>query len=239
MIRFAHYSPNNRPGRRFSRSIRIIGSQYIGSNLSLGSNGNILITYKGGKEQRGRAIPAERHPDTFRKASFPMMPQHKRSRIWVDTPFQLGLMVRVSAYLLLYSVVVFHVAFAFDLLSTITAQGLHQRLAEIYRDFILRQRPLLFSLILVAPIVLFDVVRFSHRLAGPLYRCRMVMRDMVDGKSVSQIKLRDKDLLQEMVQIFNALIVLWNARSQVGQRQPPTATTEQKQSISEMEATAV
>jgi hypothetical protein len=46
--------------------------------------------------------------------------------------------------------------------------------------------------------------KFSNRIAGPLYRCRRVMRDMAAGKIVPAFKARENDLMKEVFDVFNA-----------------------------------
>jgi hypothetical protein len=88
-----------------------------------------------------------------------------------------------------------------------------QGVGNLYLDFLGRQKPLLITLVLVTPILLYDLLKFSHRIAGPLYRCRHVMEEMANGKSVPAFQPRKHDLMRELFQAFNALIAEWNARA--------------------------
>jgi hypothetical protein len=64
----------------------------------------------------------------------------------------------------------------------------------------------------IAPVFLYDLVKFSHRVAGPLHRCQSTMQEMADGQVVAEFVRRKHDLLQEFFGAFNALIRTCNAR---------------------------
>ena len=43
----------------------------------------------------------------------------------------------------------------------------------------------------------------SHRVAGPMYRLHRHMSDIAEGKTVGDVKFRDKDYFQEVAAAFN------------------------------------
>jgi hypothetical protein len=55
----------------------------------------------------------------------------------------------------------------------------------------------------VLPFLLLDVLRLSHRFAGPMYRLKNALRDVADGKSVPPIQFREGDFWCEMADQFN------------------------------------
>lgn len=63
--------------------------------------------------------------------------------------------------------------------------------------------PALFASGLVLPLLLLDVLRVSHRFAGPMYRLRNALRDAADGKHVPPVKFREGDFWCEMADEFN------------------------------------
>lgn len=140
----------------------------------------------------------------------------KRKRLWVDSALQSRVLLRIGIYGLLFTLVLWHVAFFFDLMTRIASNSVPSwDLLELYADFASRQRPLMISVILIAPIVLYDLVKFSHRVAGPLDRCRTTINDMVEGKTVPEFKPRENDLMPEFFDSFNALTRMWNAQMQL------------------------
>jgi hypothetical protein len=149
-----------------------------------------------------------------------MAPQYKRSRLWVDPAFQLRLMLRIGGYFLLYILLVWHFGFFLDAMRGAAAGGANKPLSELYLDYFGKQQPLLIAMALLVPPFLYNLLRFSHRVAGPLFRCRAIMRDMADGKAVAEFHPRKGDLMRELFDAFNALIRRWNARVAPGANGP-------------------
>ncbi len=141
-----------------------------------------------------------------------MRPKKNRTRLWVNPDFQFRLLTRITFYFVLWTFVVFHTNFIFLVIANVAANGPHQRLADHYLEFLSQQKALLVTLALVTPIILYDLLKFSHRIAGPLHRCQQVMQDMAAGKPVPEFKPRKRDLMGDLFQAFNGLIQEWNRR---------------------------
>jgi hypothetical protein len=152
-----------------------------------------------------------------------MEPQYKRKRIWVDPPFQTRLLVRMVVYLFLFFFVALHVAFFFHVLRHFTTNGLGAGIDNLYLDFLSAQQPLLLTLLMLTPILLYDLLKFSHRVAGPLFRARKILGEMADGKPVRPFTPRQGDLMRELIAAFNTLIVKWNEKHEL--IAPPTDST--------------
>jgi hypothetical protein len=141
-----------------------------------------------------------------------MAKHHQRKRLWIDPPFQSRLLLRIGISLALYALLIGHIGFYFSVLNRVLSTGLHTDTLTAYQDYFRQQWPLLFAFVLFTPALLYDLLRFSHRLAGPLYRCRVLMAEMARGKAVPEFKPRKKDLVHELELAFNALIREWNSR---------------------------
>jgi hypothetical protein len=137
--------------------------------------------------------------------------EHKRRRVLIDPSFQGRLVWRVFLYCLGYLFAFTHVAFLYEVMSNMPA-ALNRGMTSLYVDYIGRQLPFFLASAFILPMLLYDLVKFSHRVAGPLHRCRKVMDAMAAGKPVSEFKARKHDLLREHVAALNALIRKWNAR---------------------------
>jgi hypothetical protein len=111
----------------------------------------------------------------------------------------------------------FHASFLFYVYGDLLHEGAHRGLAGLYLDFFAHEKPLLITVLVLAPLVLYDILKFSHRIAGPLYRCRRLMRDMAAGKAVPEFRAREHDFLDDVFVDFNTLIQAWNARISSGQ----------------------
>jgi hypothetical protein len=141
-----------------------------------------------------------------------MEQKFKRRRLVVDPAMQFRLAVRIGWYLLLWTVLAYHVSFMFYVHGSLLDGGTHKGFAGLYLDFFSYRRPLILTVIVIGPLVLYDIIKFSNRIAGPLYRCRRVMRDMAAGKTVPEFQAREHDFLDDVFVDFNALIRAWNAR---------------------------
>lgn len=157
-----------------------------------------------------------------------MASDKKRSRLWVDPAFQSRLLVRMVLYLAIYSFVVVHVEFIFMLMARIMVDGPAQPISDYYLDFLSQKRPMLITLVLLLPVILYDLLKFSHRIAGPLFRCRSVMLAMAAGKPVPEFKARKHDLMGELFAAFNSLIREWNLRLGTNSASAPTTALPDK-----------
>jgi hypothetical protein len=142
---------------------------------------------------------------------------YKRGQLLVDSGFQVRLMARAGVYIFLCTFVSLNIGFFFEFLwarSTGENPG-----GSFYLDYMSQHRFILIGAIVLLPAVLFDLLKFSNRVSGPLYRCRKVMTQMSRGEAVPEFKPRKHDLMPELFEEFNGLIKEWNARLE----QTPTA----------------
>jgi len=59
--------------------------------------------------------------------------------------------------------------------------------------------------VIILPVILLDLVRLSHRWAGPIYRLRTALNALSRGETVSPIRFRDGDCWQELAGDFNVI----------------------------------
>jgi len=60
--------------------------------------------------------------------------------------------------------------------------------------------------LLLMPLVIIDIVRFSNRFVGPLLRLRRSMRQLARGEQVEPMEFRGTDFWQEYADEFNAVM---------------------------------
>jgi hypothetical protein len=137
--------------------------------------------------------------------------KYKRKRLWVDS-FQSRLLLRMGLYLFVFCAIVWHIGFIFHVVGSLAAHGIRQGAAGLYLEYRAAQKPLLYAIVLTGPIFIHDLLKFSNRVAGPLFRCRKVMAEMAEGKPVAEFTPRKYDFMGELFRAFNALIRAWNAR---------------------------
>lgn len=125
---------------------------------------------------------------------------NQRTQVWVDI-FQTRLCYRIAAYLVLFVVSLANLLFIWRLLEEGPGNPLAQ-LGQVLLDF----APVFASLVVLLPILAWDTVRFSHRLVGPLFRLRRLMRAVAAGETVRPLKLREGDFLTDLADDFNKML---------------------------------
>ena len=124
----------------------------------------------------------------------------RRKKVLVDRELQLGMASR----LLTYWCATWFAVFAIPILTQIffmSDVSFKELMARMIDDLWF---PMMMSLLLL-PIVARDCVKFSNRVAGPVWRFRKTLRDFNDGKQVTKINLRKDDYCHELADEFNRL----------------------------------
>ena len=123
-----------------------------------------------------------------------------RKKLLVDRQVQYAFLLRAVGYWLMCVLTVL-------LLLTFT-----NMLAEPARMFMpeadglwLRLGPTVICAILFLPVVVYDFLRVSNRLVGPVFRLRKAMRALAAGEHVDPIRFRDGDFWREFADEFNAV----------------------------------
>ncbi len=132
--------------------------------------------------------------------------QIKRYRLYVDKGVQGALARRVAMYWVVCSWGIFCVLAGFPIGVTLAlgadnAPTVSSLLFHAWLDF----WPSLLASILMLPLIVWDLLRLSHRFVGPMIRLRNAMRDLADGKHVAPIKFRDGDFWSEFAEQFNQI----------------------------------
>jgi hypothetical protein len=132
------------------------------------------------------------------------MSKHQRKRVYIDRDLQGGLVWMAARYWAISLAVV-------GMLTVVGWVFVAPGIAELVESPE-RLRALLSCLVvaLVAsgamlPIVLLDMVKFSHRFAGPMVRLRESMRRSAAGEHVEPVRFRDGDYWQDLADAFNAM----------------------------------
>jgi signal transduction histidine kinase len=92
--------------------------------------------------------------------------------------------------------------------------------------------PMFMSLFML-PIVARDCVRFSNRIAGPIWRLKQTLRDVNDGKLVRKLKLRKDDYCQELADEVNRIV-----EKSSGQHLPQISACDQELRVATNESAA-
>jgi len=127
-----------------------------------------------------------------------MADSNQRRRLFIDRPIQGALVFRAVLYWVATVVtqVVLVVFFAL-MFSSPDDFYLHMRQFGSY----LRLTVLASALVL--PMILFDLVRLSHRWVGPIFRLRTALSALRRGERVPPVRFREGDYWQELAGDFN------------------------------------
>lgn len=64
----------------------------------------------------------------------------------------------------------------------------------------------LVSSMVVLPVVLYDLVKYSNRFAGPIHRLQRSLQAVANGDQVAPLSFRDDDYWQELAEHFNRVV---------------------------------
>ena len=133
-----------------------------------------------------------------------------RKKSFVNRELQGRFLTRLVGYWFFYHLVLWHSLFVVDLMRNQLASTVVDTprlgIGELYANFADQHRVMLFLMVASLPVVLRDMVRLTHQVAGPLVRFRNALRQMASGQEVENIKLRDGDLLTEFQDAFNEFL---------------------------------
>lgn len=121
-----------------------------------------------------------------------------RQRVWVDRRVQGVLIGRVFIYWLLALIY-----FGASIICSQWWQNPDWSMSEHSLTFAEQVWPWLPSIVLLLPLVLFDIVRLSHQFAGPVFRLRSHLDNLQADTSTSPLAFRDGDYWQELVAPIN------------------------------------
>jgi hypothetical protein len=93
---------------------------------------------------------------------------------------------------------------------------------DAFQAMLRRQALSLWVALLLLPIFIWDLVRLTHRFAGPMVRLRREMRNLAEGRAVAPIKFRQGDFWQDLATDFNRVIERVQASSREGCPRQPT-----------------
>ena len=152
----------------------------------------------------------------------------KRQRMFVNGLIQGRLLMRAAGYWIVYHIVLWHTLFLYRYLeyrASLAAGGPPKSFSEQYGEFVLDYYPMVICAVLVLPILLYDVMWLTHRIAGPLTRFENTLKRMERGERVAPVRLRERDLLTHFQGAFNDFIAHYNSvrygSGPIGERNAP------------------
>jgi len=134
--------------------------------------------------------------------------QEQRTRIWIDR-FQTSLSLRIASYFVVYQIAVWSAV----LTERAFSAGMERLVGETAAGYCF----VFFAIVVLCLGLLFiyDAVRFAHRVVGPLYRVRKVVKALAAGEELEEISLRQGDMLQDLKDDFNEMLKVLEQRGVV------------------------
>jgi hypothetical protein len=147
-----------------------------------------------------------------------------RRRIWIDQLVQGGLVSRVVLYWL--SLVAYfaigHVVFQWIDQPEWTNEEHFQALISAFGFW-------LPGLVLLVPLIVFDIVKLSHRFAGPVYRLRNHLQKVCSGEEKGKLWFREGDYWWELVEPVNVIVArMFTAEEKLVELRNKLAATERE-----------
>ncbi len=123
-----------------------------------------------------------------------------RKRLYINPEIQGGLIRRTLAHWMLYMVAVLLTVTLWTVYrgSEATAVSLTQ---EVLSNF----APAMIAGLVLLPFFLYDQLKFSNRMVGPIYRMRQEMKKLIRGEGVQKLRFRDRDHWTNLADEFNSL----------------------------------
>jgi hypothetical protein len=142
----------------------------------------------------------------------------QRKKLFVNAGIQGKMALRFGFYWVIYHLCLWNGAFMYffmrSRLSQLTGSSEPMlSLSELYTKFLSEYLPLTMAATLLLPIVVYELIRQTHRIAGPLVRFSNVMKEMMAGKIVQPVKLREGDMLTDFEKLFNEFIAFHQSRT--------------------------
>jgi hypothetical protein len=131
---------------------------------------------------------------------------HPRKQVYVNRMIQGRMLRRFAVMWIVYHMVLWNSMFLYRYLQyrgELLAGAPAQPFAELYAQFFAQHYSVLICAAAVLPVLLWDMVRMTHRVAGPLVRFQRALSELAEGRPVDRVQIRKGDLLLEFQEEFN------------------------------------
>jgi hypothetical protein len=133
----------------------------------------------------------------------------RRKKLFVNQKLQGYALRRVVAYWLIYHVVLWHAMLFYHYMQhkfDVFSGAPPILFGELYGSFLRQHYSTFVCAMAIFPIIFWDMLRATHRVAGPLVRFQNALLQLARGEQVGRIQLRKGDLLTDMEDAFNKFI---------------------------------
>ncbi len=127
----------------------------------------------------------------------------RRRKVFINRHVQGGLICRILFHWLVFFAISFCTLPLWQLL--LSGDPLSPFGKEMV-DMCVHSAPVFIILLALLPVFVWDTVKLSHRLAGPMYRFHNTVKRLVAGEKVAPIKLRKGDAWTDFAADFNLML---------------------------------
>ncbi len=138
---------------------------------------------------------------------------NRRRQVFVNRLVQGRILMRIAGYWLFYNLVLWHTLFLFrwgQYRLEVLNGGTPLTFGELYGSFSMQYYPIVLTALATAPLLMWDILNLTHRVAGPLVRFKNTLQQLKAGQHVERVTLREGDLLTEFRDEFNEFLVYYN-----------------------------
>lgn len=123
-----------------------------------------------------------------------------RQKLYVDQDVQRTLIVRTILQWYFYMSAILLVI----CLGAIWMDPSQLAIKHVFKSFVY-YAPGVIASILLLPVFVYDMLKATNRIAGPIYRLRNEMKKLASGQEVRQLRFRDGDHWSDLAEDFNEL----------------------------------
>ena len=131
--------------------------------------------------------------------------QSTRKALLVDKKAQGTIIWRCTAHWFVFIAASGFIAFIVQVCMNPFA-GLQANAGDAFRSF----APVLITLAAFLPVFVYDYLKLSHRIFGPVFRIRGMLKQLETSEHIEPLKVRENDTHAELVEDLNALVKMVN-----------------------------
>ena len=138
-------------------------------------------------------------------------PQHQRKQVYVSRAIQGRIVSKLAFYWVIYHLALWHAMFLFHFFLYRGQLMANPQMTAIpfstqYVQFLVQHYSMLLCAAAVFPLIFWDMMKVTHRVAGPLVRFEATLKQLERGEKVRRVELRDGDLMGEFRDSFNSYL---------------------------------
>jgi len=144
---------------------------------------------------------------------------YRRRRLFVDPEVQSGMLSRLVVYWLCSALfITLPLAFVYTLMDSSMLWINH------VVDVWVFHWPIFATMTVMFPFAYYDLLKFSNRFVGPIFRLRAELTNIFETGETRRIKFRTKDYWQDVAEGFNRLVTrIDELEQQLAKEQPPVS----------------